>query len=278
MNNNTTFDWRPPAFEAEFSRIEQNLLLAGKPRKNGRMLASLVAELGTGPILADDEPDTETMDQIPVVLRPALKSIVKGIQSLVSDIINSDANSLKEQFNYSLLPFTTAMVSLGIYVTGAHDGDIKKLAEYVKHSNIKIKSAIAELDLVEEEKERVLQIQRRLYAYQEVIFGIMMHRPTELEHAISTVNLEDFVKSLYGTMLSISCITTLDDSKKTKNKDEKLAMLVEMGSKYSEGLSAWTDTIDIYSDPETRESLARSDKWYREHDSDYAKIFPADVP
>lgn len=244
---------------------------------HGKLLASIIAELGTGPILADDALDNEMLAQFPRALRPAIKSLGEGIQNILQEITHSDANSLREQFNNSLMPFTLTMVSLGVYVAGIHGGDLKKLANHMRHSNIKTKTAIKELDITEDEREEISQIHQRLCDYQSVIFGIMMNRPAELEHALNAIKLDDFIKSLYGTMLSLFCMTAMDGSTR-KDVGIRRALLIEMGREHSEGLEAWTETIDIYSDPEARESLARSDKWYREHDSDYAKAFPADVP
>lgn len=225
-------------------------------------MASIIAEqVGVGSIMSEDE-RAGMMDKIPRILKPVVRLTIKGLQEMMSDIIGADPDKLQGEFDAYLKPFTLSLVSLGVTVADAA-GDVEHLAGYAKDSNIKMKKMIEKLDIKKDEREKVEQIREYLVEYQ-LVFLILTHgRPAELQSAVSQFDMKDLLRSLYSTILALSCIVAL--ASKKEYDTGKLAALVRIGTEHSENLSSYTETIDIMSNPETVKDLAKSDQWVREH-------------
>ena len=92
-----------------------------------------------------------------------------------------------------------------------------------------------------------------------MIFGLIAARPRELSDVAKQLDLDDCIKSLYGTLLSIIC--TIELTRSGKDVDvAKLRILVELGGKYSENLDTYIDTLDMLSNPVELDLISRSNE------------------
>ena len=86
-----------------------------------------------------------------------------------------------------------------------------------------------------------------------------MQRSQELREVVKQLDLDDCIKSFYGTLLAIICIIELTKSGSSIDV-EKLKILVELGKKYSDDLDTYIDTLDILSNPKEMELVKKSDE------------------
>jgi hypothetical protein len=105
---------------------------------------------------------------------------------------------------------------------------------------------------------KVAESVKRLMDYENVLLGIAIKRPVQLAEALKEVDVNDLLKSVYGTLLALVCIFTI---LKEQNYDhKKVKMFVNLTEEYSATIESYADTIDIMSNPEEMELLKRSEQ------------------
>ena len=93
--------------------------------------------------------------------------------------------------------------------------------------------------------------------YTETIALIIEKRSSDLLTALSEIEYEHLITSIYGTLLAILCINTA--LIKNMKEQERFSPIVEAGSEYAHDLGGYTDTLDILTNPDELELLKKSE-------------------
>lgn len=189
--------------------------------------------------------------------RIAAKLLVKGITgSIVQPIIDSKTAKTADIFEDSIDRFTTLASALSDLIIRNNADKLDYIVELEKsyYDNAMNYHAVPD-DL----EEKIIEIIRIFEDYQRVIFGVIAERSRELTEVVKQLDLNDCVRSLYGTLLAIMCIIELTGSGKSIDR-EKLKTLVELGKKYSDDLDTYIDTLDILSNPKEMELIKKSEE------------------
>ena len=192
-----------------------------------------------------------------LVDRVAAKLLVKGItDSIVQPILDSKTSKTTETFEGSIDRFTTLASALSDLIIRNNADKLDYIVELEKsyYDNAMNYHAVPN-DL----EEKIIEIIRVFEDYQRVIFGVIAARSQELTEVVKQLDLDDCIKSLYGTLQAIICIIELTRSGRSLDV-EKLKILVELGKKYSDDLDTYIDTLDILSNPKEMELIKKSDE------------------
>ena len=84
-------------------------------------------------------------------------------------------------------------------------------------------------------------------------------RKKELENIHEQFDYEDFKKSLYGCMLSFTCIMIGILSPLIEIKTSILTLLINEGFGFASNLNSYTDTLDILTNPDELDLLKQSE-------------------
>lgn len=189
--------------------------------------------------------------------RVAARLLVKGITgSIVQPILDSKTAKTAETFEDSINSFTTLASALSDLIIR---NNADKLAYIVELEKSYYDNAMNYHAVPNDLEEKIIEIIKVFEDYQRVIFGVIAERSQELTEVVKQLDLDDCIKSLYGTLLAIICIIELTRSGRSIDV-EKLKILVELGKKYSDDLDTYIDTLDILSNPKEMELIKKSDE------------------
>lgn len=189
--------------------------------------------------------------------RVAAKLLVKGITgSIVQPILDSKTAKTAETFEDSINSFTTLASALSDLIIR---NNTDKLAYIVELEKSYYDNAMNYHAVPNDLEEKIIETIRVFEDYQRVIFGVIAERSQELTEVVKQLDLDDCIKSLYGTLLAIICIIELTRSSRSVDT-EKLKILVQLGKKYSDDLDTYIDTLDILSNPKEMELIKKSDE------------------
>ncbi|MGH9878568.1 MAG: hypothetical protein ACRD5H_13095 [Nitrososphaerales archaeon] len=181
------------------------------------------------------------------------------MDKLVTSVLDANDAEYSKTFHETIIPFAFRCMSLNTIVLVSVENDIQKLSELEQTlfeellKTINNSSGQVGIDTA----RKIIDIIERFADYENVLLGIAKHRPEQLIEAFKQADLDDFLKSVYGTLLALSCILLL--IKENKPDAKKLAILLELAIPYSEKLESYADTIDILTNPEEMELLKRSE-------------------
>jgi hypothetical protein len=189
--------------------------------------------------------------------RVAAKLLVKGITgSIVQPILDSKTSKTAETFEDSINSFTTLASALSDLIIR---NNVDKLAYIVELEKSYYDNAMNYHAVPNDLEEKIVETIKVFEDYQRVIFGVIAARSQELTEVVKQLDLDDCIKSLYGTLLAIICIIELTRSGRSIDV-EKLKILVQLGKKYSDDLDTYIDTLDILSNPKEMELIKKSDE------------------
>lgn len=189
--------------------------------------------------------------------RVAAKLLVKGITgSIVQPVLDSKTAKTAETFEDSINSFTTLASALSDLIIR---NNVDKLAYIVELEKSYYDNAMNYHAVPNDLEEKIIETIRVFEDYQRVVFGVIAERSQELTEVVKQLDLDDCIKSLYGTLLAIICIIELTRSGRSIDV-EKLKILVELGKKYSDDLDTYIDTLDILSNPKEMELIKKSDE------------------
>ena len=196
---------------------------------------------------------------IPIQYRAFADELMQSMDKLVNSVLDASDAECSKNFYETIIPFAFRCMSLNTIVLVSVENDIQKLSELEQAlfeellKTINNSSGQVGIDTA----RKIIDIIERFADYENVLLGIAKHRPEQLIEAFKQVDLDDFLKSVYGTLLALSCILLL--IKESKSDAKKLAILLELAIPYSEKLESYADTIDILTNPEEMELLKRSE-------------------
>ena len=106
-------------------------------------------------------------------------------------------------------------------------------------------------------KTMALTIVESLKDYSETITIIIQYRKDILDNEFRKIELsqlEDFYKSLYGSMFALICvITSIMTESVNYSKTSVLAGIINQGYQFAQNLDSYTDTLDIMTNPKELE-------------------------
>ncbi|WP_158435002.1 hypothetical protein [Nitrososphaera viennensis] len=182
--------------------------------------------------------------------RIAARVLLKGMNNTIDSILKAKREKIESTFDDSLDSF---IIMAGGLVELVAKNNRTRMIEIIQsdiafYDNVKT-DANRRADLDDKVIEDIVRMISILEDYQNVIIAIQTNRPKEFDKALEQIDGLDLLKSLYGTMLAIFCIAKLLNNKKHRDTG-KLETLVQQGLSHAENLDAYTDTMDILSNPE----------------------------
>jgi len=106
--------------------------------------------------------------------------------------------------------------------------------------------------------EEIKEIISIFQDYQNVVLGIVSQNRQLTPEMIIQINSEEWIRALYGTLLSLFCIFRMVNTRNYHDQ-RKLEVLIQLGKKYAETLDSYSDTLDILTNPEERELLKKAE-------------------
>jgi hypothetical protein len=203
-----------------------------------------------------------------------IKNIKDKVPELDNDIIipilKTDIDNIEVKFN-ELQPIIAEWLNKAITMVvqpQLEEGkdltrnDFNNIAKLNFESFEKLKHAVelSELDL--DIRKKIIHTIDNLSDYENVLLGIAIERPEELELALKQIDVDDLKKNLLNALLAFFTILYIITSEEKEYDKEKFFKLVNLAKEYSKEMESYVDTIDILSNPKTMESIRKSEEYY----------------
>ena len=194
--------------------------------------------------------------------RVTAKLLIRSINiNVLKPILEEKPNKLAKTFEDSVELFGITMIPLEQLVLKNNRDNLQSImnsesAFYQEgtKSLYRREGWISETNL-----DQIREIISIFQDYQNVILGILMKHRDLPANSLAAMNQEEWLTSLYGTILAIFCIFKLVNTRKYQDQ-RKLGTLIAVGKKYAEKLDGYSDTIDILTNPEEMELIRRAEK------------------
>jgi hypothetical protein len=205
--------------------------------------------------LREQTPDVDAVGQV--------KATYEQIEQTIVPILKNNEN-IRARFNLmiSMLGQVQSHIPLKAFEELELQTDmLVELAKADLQGFENVKSALLKSpDLSSDLTQRMTQLIDKLVDYENTICGIAINKREQLEEAIAQVDVEDFRKNLYGTVLTfffalVSIVVREFD-------EEKLSKVLGLGITCSEQVESYIETIDTLSDRQRLESIRQSEKHY----------------
>jgi hypothetical protein len=206
----------------------------------------------------------------------SLREIFAEIEIISKRILESNTKDLEKTFKESLPLFkpkfekvSKTMIMLEKESLKKIDeiGFAKKIAQTEYQIYQQVKQYIkARNDLHNNISIKILEIIDNLSEYENILFGIIIKKSSQLQMAISEINVDDLVQNIVGAYQAFYCILYLLNHQESNM--EKLSKLIDFGLEYSNEMDSYIDTLDILTDPEEIETLRKSEKYYNNKSKD----------
>ena len=204
-----------------------------------------------------------------------IKNIPENMTELDNEIIipilKTDIDNIEVKFN-ELQPIIASWLNKSIkkvikpqLIEEEKDltrNDFNKIAKLNFESFEKLKHAVELYELDLDIRKKIIHTIDNLSDYDNVLLGIAIERPEELELALKQIDVDDLKKNLLNALLAFFTILYIVTSEEKEYYKEKLSKLVDLSKVYSEEMESYVDTIDILSNPKTMESIRKSEKSY----------------
>ena len=189
---------------------------------------------------------------------------------IIIPILNTDIDNIEAKFN-ELQPIIASW--LNDVITMVVDpqleegkvltrNDFNKIANLYLDSFKEAKEFVQTSRLGSEIRKKIIQSIDNLRDYENVLLGIAIERPKELELALKQIDIDDLKRNFLNALLAFFTILYLVITGKKEYDKEKLSKLVNLVKEYSEEMESYVDTIDILSNPKTMESIRKSEEHY----------------
>lgn len=190
---------------------------------------------------------------------------------IIIPILKTDINNIENKFN-ELRPIIASWLNKAITMVVQPQlseekkdltrNDFNKIAKLNFESFEELKHCVHLSSIDSDIRKQIVQIIDNLNDYENVLLGIAIERPEELELALKQIDIEDLKKNLLNALLAFFSILYIITAEEKAYDKEKLSKLMNLAKKYSEKLESYVDTIDISSNPKTMESIRKSEKYY----------------
>jgi hypothetical protein len=190
------------------------------------------------------------------IIIPILKTNIDNIEVKFNELQPIIASWLKKSITEVIKP---QLIEEGKELTR---NDFNKIAKLNFESFEKLKHAVELYELDLDIRKKIIHTIDNLSDYDNVLLGIAIERPNELELALKQIDVDDLKKNLLNALLAFFTILYIVTSEEKECYKEKLSKLVDLSKVYSEEMESYVDTIDILSNPKTMESIRKSEEYY----------------
>lgn len=188
--------------------------------------------------------------------------LIRSINSnVIQPILKAKVKKAAKTFEDSLELFAITASALEELVLKSNRGNLSHLMQADKNFYQEGKKAVNESEnwIATESIQQIIDIISIFQDYQNVVLGIIFQNRQLTPEMITEINSEEWIKALYGTLLSIFCIFRMVNTRKYRDQ-RKLEVLIQIGKKYAETLDGYSDTLDILTNPEERELLKKAER------------------
>lgn len=210
--------------------------------------------------LADDVNDILYTMVLPQYRDFVAENIQYINDKIIEPILQSNDTEIHPNFQNAVIPFALKIASVNAIILESQQNNLSKFAELDQTFYDKILQIIRDVssEIGTDSSAKIAESVKRLMDYENVLLGIVMKRPAQLAEALKEVDINDLIKSVYGTLLALACIFAI--LKEQRYNDKKIKIFVDLTEEYSATIEPYADTIDIISNPEEMELLKRSEQ------------------
>jgi len=187
--------------------------------------------------------------------------LIKSIDSnVIKPIVKAKVNKIAETFVDSLDLFAITASALEELILKSNRENLNILIQADRTFYQESTKAVNESDdwIKPESIEEIKEIISIFQDYQNVVLGILSQNRQLTAEMITEINSEEWIRALYGTLLSLFCIFRMVNTRNYHDQ-RKLEVLIQLGKKYAETLDSYSDTLDILTNPEERELLKKAE-------------------
>jgi hypothetical protein len=198
-------------------------------------------------------------------------TLTELVDKIIIPILKTNINNIENKFN-ELRPIIASWLNKAITMVVQSQlseeekdltrNDFNKIAKLNFESFEELKHFVQLSSLGSDIRTKIVQIIDNLSDYENVLLGIAIERPEELELALKQIDIDDLKKNLLNALLAFFSILYIIRVEEKEYDKEKLSKLVSLAKEYSEEIESYVDTIDILSNPKTMESIRKSEEYY----------------